>query len=237
MTFNEPERADQANLHATDAALLWPQIEAIADEYNLQIVGPCMTKDGYTWQYDDFITECENCRIDYTCIHTYYQPWPCDGSKDWECIGNESLGQDHWLRRTLDRWYNDYGQKPIWVTEYGCYPWDTAGDGCDGAKHAAIMEQQTAVFEEDDRIFRYSWFTMHAFDEGGFKDGSLNVPHWEKQGPGIVCRNKKWLDGIFQTNGWGVSSLFYIFRCINSSLQHSSHLSILSTTEKDPSIS
>eukprot|EP00594_Rhizosolenia_setigera_P021006 CAMPEP_0178981054 /NCGR_PEP_ID=MMETSP0789-20121207/26843_1 /TAXON_ID=3005 /ORGANISM="Rhizosolenia setigera, Strain CCMP 1694" /LENGTH=466 /DNA_ID=CAMNT_0020671545 /DNA_START=60 /DNA_END=1457 /DNA_ORIENTATION=- len=202
MTFNEPERGDQANLTPAQAAALWPQIENIADTYGLSIVGPCMTKDAYDW-YDDFLAACTNCRIDYTCIHTYYQPWPCDGSKDWECIGNADLGNDYWLRVTLDRWFDDYG-KPIWVTEYGCYPWDAAGEGCDANKHSAILEQQTSVFEEDSRVFRYNWFTTYAFDEGGFKDGALNVPNYEEVGPGQACPNIKWIAGIFETRGWGI---------------------------------
>lgn len=78
LTFNEPERIDQANMTPAQAAALWPQIEAIAFNYDLKIVGPCMTKDAYTW-YNDFLVACTNCRIDYTCIHTYYQPMPCTG--------------------------------------------------------------------------------------------------------------------------------------------------------------
>ena len=203
MTFNEPERADQANLSPTYAASLWPQIEAIADAYNLEIVGPCMTKDATEW-YDAFIASCTNCRIDYTCIHTYYQPWPCDGSKNWERIGSATQGDDYWLKWTLDKWYNWYGQKKIWVTEYGCYPWDEAGEGCDAAKHDDILDQQTAVFEQDGRVFRYNWFTTFAFDEGGFKDGALNVPNWETTEGGQGCPDRKWIEGWYTpSKGWG----------------------------------
>jgi hypothetical protein len=201
LTFNEPERIDQANMTPAQAAALWPQIEAIASTYDLKIVGPCMTKDAYTW-YNDFLAACTNCRIDYTCIHTYYQPMPCTGP-DWECIGttDPSKSETFFLEYTLDKWYNNYG-KPIWVTEYGCYPWDIAGEGCDAAKHEAIMEQQTRVFEADDRVERYNWFSTYAFDNG-FKDGALNVPNYDVK-HGTTCPNNFWLEGIFESRGWGI---------------------------------
>lgn len=84
---------------------------------------------------------------------------------------------------------------------------DAAGEGCDANKHSAILEQQTSVFEEDSRVFRYNWFTTYAFDEGGFKDGALNVPNYEEVGPGQACPNIKWIAGIFETRGWGVSAI------------------------------
>ncbi|MBC7451657.1 MAG: hypothetical protein H7259_09235 [Cytophagales bacterium] len=47
---------NQARLTPTEAAAAWPQIEAIADEYNLKIVGPavnycgsCVTENGVTY--------------------------------------------------------------------------------------------------------------------------------------------------------------------------------------------
>ena len=40
--FNEPNFAEQANLTPQQAADLWPQLEAIADDYNLKLVAPAV---------------------------------------------------------------------------------------------------------------------------------------------------------------------------------------------------
>ena len=124
MGFNEPERPDQANLTPANAAAKWANVVTIANTYNLKIVGPCMTKDAFTW-YDEWLTECNNlypgvgCHHDAVCIHMYLQPHPCDTSKSWECFGDAT---GYHAKMHLNRWWNDYGNKPIWVTEYGCYP-------------------------------------------------------------------------------------------------------------------
>ena len=176
MGFNEPERTDQANLSPFEAATKWEDVVAIANNYDLKIVGPCLTKDAFAW-YDEWLTECDTlypgvgCHHDAVCIHMYMQPAPCDTSKSWECIGSES--NPYHAKYHLDRWYNDYGNKPIWVTEYGCYPWTATG--CDAQKHEAIMDQMTSLFESPeytDKIERYNWFTMYASDEG-FGETSL----------------------------------------------------------------
>lgn len=124
MGFNEPERPDQANLSPAQAAAMWGDVMTIASNYNLQIVGPCMTKDAFSW-YNDWLAECNTlygstgCRHDAVCIHMYMQPHPCDTSKSWECFGDET---GYHAKYHLNRWWNNYGNKPIWVTEYGCYP-------------------------------------------------------------------------------------------------------------------
>lgn len=124
MGFNEPELPAQANLSPSDAAAMWADVVDIAGQYNLNIVGPCMTKDGFSW-YDEWLSECNalypgvGCHHDVVCIHMYQNPHPCDTSKPWECIGDETGNH---AKNYLNRWYNDYGNKPIWVTEYGCYP-------------------------------------------------------------------------------------------------------------------
>ena len=86
MTFNEPEQAAQANLSPQAAAQLWPDVVSIATSYSLDLVAPCTTSDGNArkW-YNEWLGNCtsmygQECAFDFTCIHMYYHPYPCDGN-------------------------------------------------------------------------------------------------------------------------------------------------------------
>mmetsp|Transcript_27421 Transcript_27421/g.40494 ORF Transcript_27421/g.40494 Transcript_27421/m.40494 type:complete len:643 (+) Transcript_27421:231-2159(+) len=209
--FNEPERTDQANLTPAQAATMWADVVAIANEYNLQIVGPCVTKDAYDW-YDQWLTACDSlygagvgCQHDKVCIHMYLQPHPCNTSKSWECVGDET---GYHAKYYLNKWYDDYGNKPIWVTEYGCYPW-IAG-GCDASKHSVIMDQLTSIYESDEfsnKLERYNWFTTYASDPLAFGSGALNVPNWEFVGEGVGCPSREWVANAYPTFSWGIKEI------------------------------
>lgn len=211
MTFNEPERTDQANLTPAAAAAMWANLVAIANQYQLQIVAPCMTKDAFSW-FDEFLVECdslypgEGCHFDATCIHIYQQPHPCDVTKNWECIGDET---GYHARSYINRWYNDYGNKPVWITEYGCYPW-TSTPGCTPQQHEDILEQLTGIFESPEMqgiVGRYAWFTTFAFGgELGFAPGALNIPNWDIVSSEI-CPNNEWLANAYPGFSWGIKTV------------------------------
>lgn len=65
---------------------MWGNLVTIAQTYELKIVGPCMTKDAFTW-YNEWLGQCDalypgvGCHHDAVCIHMYMQPHPCDTSK------------------------------------------------------------------------------------------------------------------------------------------------------------
>lgn len=140
--FNEPNFFVQANLSATAAAALWPQLEAIATANDLKLVSPalnfcgpaesCHDTDPFSY-LDDFFAACVGCRVDYVAAHWY----ACDGP---------ALT---WYLEELKK----YG-KPIWLTEFSC------GDGNDRslAKQKQYMEDALAILEADDDVFRYAWF-------------------------------------------------------------------------------
>src|SRR5690606_38972334 len=44
--WNEPNFKDQANMTPTQAAAMWPDIEDLADEFGLEIVGPAVNYCG-----------------------------------------------------------------------------------------------------------------------------------------------------------------------------------------------
>ncbi|WP_421873066.1 glycosyl hydrolase [Marinoscillum sp.] len=142
--FNEPNFTDQANMTPSEAAAVWPELEALADEFNLKLVGPavnfcgdCVSENGVNYSdpveyLDAFFDECVDCRVDYIAVHWY------------GCGGLE--------------WYLDLFKKydrPLWVTEIAC--WDQENISLDQQKRFLI--DAVELMENDPNVFRYAWFT------------------------------------------------------------------------------
>ena len=143
--WNEPNFTTQSNLTPKQAAAHWPDIESLADEFNLKIVSPavnycdkCVSEDGTTYgdpvQYlDAFFEACPNCRVDYIAIHNY--------------MSNVSALQ--WYVGLFKK-YN----KPIWLTEF-----------CSWENVVTLSSQESYMIgavdylENDPDVFRYAWFT------------------------------------------------------------------------------
>jgi hypothetical protein len=153
--FNEPNFGSQANLSAADAAALWPELEAIADERGLDLVSPavnfcggdCQETDPFKY-LDDFFAACEGCRVDAIAIHIY--------------VGCNPNGENHaeWLINHV-KTYESRFSLPLWLTEFAC------DDAEDEAEQLAFMEDAVEFLEENPRIARYAWFAGRAD----------NVPH------------------------------------------------------------
>jgi len=143
--FNEPNFIDQANLTPSEAAAHWPDIEAIADEFNLEIVGPavnycgnCVSEGGTTYTdpikyLDDFFAACQGCRVDHIAIHCY--------------MADVSALQ--WYVGLFKKY-----EKPIWLTEFAA--WE---------RTPTLLQQKNFMvgavdyLESDPDVFRYAWFT------------------------------------------------------------------------------
>lgn len=146
LAFNEPNYNVQANMTPAAAAALWPQVEAIADAYNLKIVSPAMSycsgtciagydnMHGTVW-LDDFFTACPGCRVDDIAVHIY-DTWY------------------HGFRGVLDL-YKKYN-RPIWVTEFDY------SNATTGPQHAALMVDVIDLMEKDPDVFRYAWFLLRS---------------------------------------------------------------------------
>ncbi len=142
LAFNEPNFNVQANMTAAQAAALWPQVEAIANTYNLKIVSPAMSYctgtclpgydnlHGTVW-LDDFFNACPGCRVDYIGLHVY-DTW------FWGFYGVTDL-------------YKKYN-RPIWITEF-----DYSGSN-NAIQQGSLMVDVIDYMEKDPDIFRYSWF-------------------------------------------------------------------------------
>ncbi|WP_068712747.1 glycosyl hydrolase [Vibrio tritonius] len=146
LAFNEPNFTDQANLTPQQAADAWPALEAIADDYDLKIVGPAMNysagevdlpdtdDDGSPFAYlDAFFAACSDCRVDYIAIHSY--------------MG--SLASFEWY---VNEFYTRYN-KPIWVTE-----WNYSNDSTSLENQMDYLAQTVRWMEQQAFVFRYAWF-------------------------------------------------------------------------------
>ena len=143
LVLNEPNVQGQAYLTPQQAAVLWPQYEAVAKQAHVKIVGPQMTwgtmpnfTDPLQWM-DAFYAAYEAAnngklpRIDYLGFHWY------------------DYGLDAQLTR-MDK-YN----KPMWVTEFA--NWNSQIDTL--ADQEAQMTSMVATCEQRSDVFRYAWFT------------------------------------------------------------------------------
>jgi hypothetical protein len=143
--WNEPNFIDQANMTPSQAAAAWPDIEALADEFNLEIVGPavnycgnCVTENGTDYTdpityLDDFFEACPDCRVDHIAIHCYM----------------ENVSALQWYVGLFKKY-----DRPIWLTEFAAWEGDQT-----------LKEQKNFLIgavdflETDPDVFRYAWFT------------------------------------------------------------------------------
>ncbi|MDI3287839.1 glycoside hydrolase family protein [Polyangium sp. 15x6] len=148
--FNEPNFGEQANLSASEAAALWPHVEAVADARGLALVSPavnfcggaCQETDPFKY-LDEFFAACEGCRVDYIGIHIYTA---CQG---------DGTNKARWLINHIET-YKTRFDKPIWLTEFAC---DNAGSL---AEQKDFMIDALEYLENEPRIARYAWFSGRA---------------------------------------------------------------------------
>ncbi|MBN2191209.1 MAG: glycoside hydrolase family protein [Polyangiaceae bacterium] len=148
--FNEPNFGSQADLSATEAAALWPELEAIADARGLRLVSPavnfcggdCHDTDPFHY-LDEFFAACNACRVDAIAIHVY--------------VGCNPNGNNHaeWLIGHVETYKSRFSQ-PLWLTEFAC------DNATNEAEQQAFLEDAVAYLEAEPRIARYAWFAGRA---------------------------------------------------------------------------
>lgn len=145
--FNEPNFGSQADISASAAAALWPEVERVADTLGLSIVSPAVNfcggdcQDTSPFDYlDDFFAACDGCRVDAVAFHIY--------------VGCNPPGENkaEWLINHIETYKARFSQ-PLWLTEFAC---DNATSFAD---QVAFMEDAVAYLENEPRIARYAWFS------------------------------------------------------------------------------
>ena len=147
LAFNEPNFKDQANMTPSQIAAQWPRLESIANDYDLEIVGPavnfcgnCVQENGVVYtdpvEYlDDFFAACPGCKVDHIAIHSYMN----------------NIGALSWYVGLFKK-YN----KPIWLTEFA--GWEQNGTINNINDQINFMIGAVDYLEADTSVFMYSWF-------------------------------------------------------------------------------
>jgi hypothetical protein len=145
--FNEPNFGAQADMSATEAAQLWPRVQAVADARGLLLVSPAVNycggdcRDTDPFRYlDQFLAACAGCRVDHVAFHVYVGCRP---------DGNNAA---QWLIDHVEQYKARFTQ-PLWLTEFACT------DAANAGEQRAFLEDAVAYLENEPRIVRYAWFS------------------------------------------------------------------------------
>lgn len=148
--LNEPNHIAQSNTTPRQAAQFWVQVERIAAETGVKIVGPALAwsgdnmtedevnlNDPIIWM-DKFIQEFKNLygrepRYDYINYHCY-------------------VGDLGGFSASIERLYKY--EKPIWITEFNYY---SNGNGTE-QDQINFINQVVPWLESNDMVYRYAWF-------------------------------------------------------------------------------
>ncbi|KAJ3563574.1 hypothetical protein NP233_g8856 [Leucocoprinus birnbaumii] len=164
LAFNEPDFVNEANIAPKDAAALWAQFLQPLKQQGIRLGGPAVTAapTGKAW-LTDFLSECNNCTIDFLPLHWY-------GS------GTEGFYNYIWDM------HSTFPQFPIWITEYADTGDNTTDDDPSALRSSEVwdfMNQTINYLDSLDWIERYSWFGFFRPEDNVSynmlgDDGSLN---------------------------------------------------------------
>ncbi|MGA3123841.1 MAG: glycosyl hydrolase [Polyangiaceae bacterium] len=155
--FNEPDNASQSNIPVATAISLWPSF----NNPSVLIGSPATQGNatGLTW-IQDFMTQVNadttgKLRVDFIATHWYgWDTGACDPAAN-----------------TLESWIAGIeaipGNRPIWLTEWGC--------DNDSNPNAATVEAfyagALAMFAKHPRVVRYAWYQWETYNELVNADG------------------------------------------------------------------
>lgn len=186
--FNEPNFRAQANMTPSQAAAAWPELEAIADEFNLKIVAPAVnyapnngsvTEGNVTytnpWEYlDAFFAAAPNARVDYIAVH---------------CYMNDPNAMDWFVKEFINKYH-----KPVWLTEFCA--WENSAPLNAGRAEGLPYQRSTMirkieVLEKNPMVEKYAWFIPRTNNEIGYPYMQLmrsvqTDPMYEIVGPGVL---------------------------------------------------
>ena len=169
--YNEPNFTSGdggSNMIPSVAALNWPKVEQIAEDYGLMLVSPAMNfgykalSDGKVWGLDEwlgaFIEEYQkrnggrDPRMDCIALHTYMN-WA--SAVDWYV--NEYLYSEERDPRLL-AYFERNGRKKVMLTEFCA--WEGDKDGFVTTEESQIdqMVEKVRVLEQSPNVAGYAWF-------------------------------------------------------------------------------
>jgi hypothetical protein len=149
--FNEPDNASQSNISVAAAISLWPSFNNPA-----VLIGSPATQGnatGLAW-IQDFMTQVNadttgTLRVDFIATHWYgWNAGACDPAAN-----------------TLESWIAGIeaipGNRPIWLTEWGCQNQSNPSAATVEAFYAGAL----AMFAKHPRVVRYAWYQWITYNE------------------------------------------------------------------------
>jgi len=143
LTFNEPDRPDQANMSVEDAASYWSTLQKTGKRLGSPASSsPALTPGGW---FEKFMIAID-CKVDFIAIHWYAPPNPTG------------------FLNLLDNLYAKY-KLPIWITEFAVADWKAISQtqySVDQVK--TFMKTVVPELEKRNYIEKYAWKTRNVSD-------------------------------------------------------------------------
>ena len=147
--FNEPDRADQANMTVKECLDIWPKLMSTG----LRLGSPAPANSPWLQEFMAGV-EARGYRVDFIAVHTYQD------------FTNPNAPTE--LKNWLTDIYNKY-KRPIWLTEFGAADyaqWKLSRYGTPTVYQAQIyMNQAIEVLKSLPFVERYAWFADRCTDE------------------------------------------------------------------------
>jgi autotransporter-associated beta strand protein len=162
--FNEPERAEQANMTVDEAIALWPKLMTTGKK----LVSPAVGTDslGIAW-LTSFLSEVNrlNLRVDAIAIHWYGDVRPT----------NAHTGFLNRIDAIHNTFTNNAGQKyPLWITEFGGIDWTEGVNPVTQEMNARFLAGALPGLDSRPHVERYAWFGWR--DETSLGGGTPFTP-------------------------------------------------------------
>jgi len=159
LAINEPNLKDQAFIPPEQTARLYKDIKAIADQYNISVVGPHMAMGSATDASITALDPIENKQVTYTfmvpflkAVFRYIDP------KEVTSVAYHTYGNFGELVWSIDLASKEFDDRPLWITEYA--QWDAP----DEAAEVRYLIQATDLLERSPNVAGYAWFKERAGD-------------------------------------------------------------------------
>ncbi len=138
--FNEPEKKQQGNMTLEAALDAWPALQ----ETGLRLGSPSCVHPDKEWMiaFMDGVKK-RGLRVDFVCVHSYGGP-----------------NADALVAR-LEKVHQMFGERPIWITEFGVGDWNAKKVEDNRHKPETVlrfMEEILPRLEKLDFVERYAWF-------------------------------------------------------------------------------
>ena len=161
MGYNEPNLGGSvggSGITPKQAAADWENLEAIAEEFGLALIGPALQYSGETlsdgkcygspekWM-DAFIAEYQalhdgkSPKVDYFNLHCYMN-WP--SALEWY----------------VENYYKMYGRK-IYLTEFCAWEYNNGGQNESMENQTSSMKEKVAFMDSYSGCAGYAWFMSH----------------------------------------------------------------------------